>query len=244
MRSLLWLLLPQPLGIFGAVMDAMMTIPKFMHDEEMQEDAQQFNATGAAQARDFAEIEAGKAREFNSAQAAIQRDWAERMANTQHQRGVVDMRSAGLNPILSVRQGGASVGSGAAASGPSAASSAASAGISNTGGGPSNFTAAQLNSAQIANLREDTIKKTQEGYGVSARTELDKQQTNLVQEQEQTQKALTHKAMAEAAIATSSAKGAELEGEIDETTYGKIMRYINRSVRAVTGGASAYSHTK
>lgn len=43
----------------------------------------------------------------------------------------------------------------------------------------------------------------------------------------------------EASIAESSAKGAKLEGQIDETRYGEIMRYIDRAVKSATGGASA-----
>lgn len=41
-------------------------------------------------------------------------------------------------------------------------------------------------------------------------------------------------------IARSQAKGAQLEGEIDETTYGNILRYIRRSVESARGASSAY----
>lgn len=43
----------------------------------------------------------------------------------------------------------------------------------------------------------------------------------------------------ESDIAESSAKGAKLEGQIDETRYGEIMRYIDRAIKSATGGASA-----
>lgn len=43
---------------------------------------------------------------FNAEQAQIQRDWQTQMSNTQYQRAVKDMSSAGLNPILAVTGGG------------------------------------------------------------------------------------------------------------------------------------------
>lgn len=56
-----------------------------------------------------------KANEDNSSANAENRSWQEHMSNTAYQRAVVDMRKAGINPMLAFSQGGASTPSGGAA---------------------------------------------------------------------------------------------------------------------------------
>lgn len=76
------------------------------------------NISGTTANNMFTASEAEKARAFNSAEAQKQRDFEMYMSNTAYQRGVSDMKAAGINPMVSAGAAQASTPQGSSASSP------------------------------------------------------------------------------------------------------------------------------
>lgn len=75
-----------------------------------------FNQASVDKQNQLAQSSANDVMEFNALEAQKQRDWYESLSNTEVQRRVDDIRSAGLNPYLVMNLGAASSAAGSAAS--------------------------------------------------------------------------------------------------------------------------------
>jgi hypothetical protein len=115
-------------------------------------------ALGAMGQQDYNADQAAIQRNFAAGQTKEQMEFQERMSNTAWQRGVADMKAAGLSPMLAYSQGGASAPSGAAASG-SAASSSANVGEASASAGS---TARQININREQALSQIQLQEQQQ----------------------------------------------------------------------------------
>lgn len=169
----------------------------------------------------------------NAQQAELNREFQERMSNTAYQRGMADMKAAGLNPILAYQKGGASS--------PGGAQAAMTAPHVENVAEKAVSTALQLkrNTAEVANLQQTEKNLQATEKNIATDTALKEAQAARTMSED---RILGYKL----SPAQLEAKKAQLDHEIYENSAGGVLRKTgtiaeetNRSIEPLLNSAKA-----
>jgi len=163
----------------------------------------------------------------SQASAKDQMKFQERMSNTSFQRGMADLRKAGLNPILAAKVGGASTPQGAGYQVPNIGEAFAS-------GAHSAGSLRQM-IAGTEKTKEETKNVPKAGDLLSQQMRTAQAQAEALHAQARNYNYNSAKSEAETIniektnkIMDQAVASSKIESEIDQTTFGKAMRYLNR----------------
>lgn len=185
------------------------------------------NYSGAHNANQMSKKMAREQMAFQRATMQEQMGFQERMSNTAYQRAVEDMRAAGINPILAFNQGGASSPAGSAAAGATAPMQ------NEMSGAVSSAVDAMRSFQELKSMKLQNAKTI-------ADTELTERLANKAHSEkwESVSRRLLNEKQFD--LLDAQLTGAEIEKEIDETDYGKFIRYLQR-LNPISGGAKKVS---